>query len=174
MNNLSWRQSNHSNMAQRKRAGLITPRSLDRNELLLLFLYLYYLRERRSNEASTSPCPLVVGDCLNEVPAPQWFAASQMKYACIAFQLPPFSVYRTRSGRLHRADTPTFEAVTIKTSQDLTDGFFVSRSPLVRCSLAPNDTCGTIMGENVAPPLSPNADDEEIPNEEIDDDSISR
>ena len=49
-------------------------------------------------------------DRLNELPAP-WFAASRMKLPCIAFQLPSFSPYRTRSGCVYRADTLAFGMV---------------------------------------------------------------
>ena len=42
------RDSNYSSMAQRKRAGLITPRSLDRNELLLIS-FSAFLAWRHSN-----------------------------------------------------------------------------------------------------------------------------
>ncbi|KAF8439815.1 hypothetical protein L210DRAFT_3540401 [Boletus edulis BED1] len=57
-------------------------------------------------------------DRLNQLPAP-WFAASRMKLPCIAFQLSPLSPFRTRSGRLYRADTPAFGMVEIITRQDL-------------------------------------------------------
>ena len=55
---------NHSNMAQRKRAGLITRRSLDRNEVLLFFLP-YYVRAHDSayfgvcNKVFVRQCKLV-------------------------------------------------------------------------------------------------------------------
>ena len=68
--------------------------------------------------------------CLNELPAP-WFAASQMKLPCIAFQLPAFSAYQPHSGRVYRVDTLAFEMVEIKTRYDLSDECSVSRSPLV-------------------------------------------
>ncbi|KAN0101152.1 hypothetical protein V8E55_001136 [Tylopilus felleus] len=56
-------------------------------------------------------------DRLNDLPAP-WFAASRMKLPCIAFKLPPLSLYRACSGRVFRVDTPTFGMVEIKTKLD--------------------------------------------------------
>ena len=58
-------------------------------------------------------------DRLNDLPAP-WFAASRMKLPCIAFKLPPMSLYRARSGRVFRVDTPVFGMVEIKTKLDPT------------------------------------------------------
>jgi len=102
-------------------------------------------------------------DRLNEFPAP-WFAASRMKLPCIVFQLPPLSLYRTRSGRVYRADTPTFGTVTIKTRQDLSrmDSLYLVH-PWLDTLLEQDAKSGTIMREDVAPPPSPTTDDEEIP-----------
>ncbi|KAI9460429.1 hypothetical protein HD554DRAFT_2041645 [Boletus coccyginus] len=111
-------------------------------------------------------------DRLNELPAP-WFAACRMKLPCIAFQLPPLSLYRTRSGRVYRAGTPIFGTVTIKTRQDLSrmDSLYLVH-PWLDTHLERDDKSGTIMGEDVAPPPSPTTDDE-IPDEEFDNDSFS-
>ncbi|KAI9573840.1 hypothetical protein HD554DRAFT_2325555 [Boletus coccyginus] len=98
-------------------------------------------------------------DRLNELPAP-WFAASRMKLPCIAFQLLPLSLYRSRSGRVYRVDTSTFGTVTIKTRHDLS---------WMDSLLERNDKIGAIVGEDVAPPPSPTCDDEGILGEEIDD-----
>ena len=57
-------------------------------------------------------------DRLNDLSAP-WFAASRMKLPCIAFKLPPVSLYRARLGRVFRVDTPVFGMVEIKTKLDL-------------------------------------------------------
>ena len=57
-------------------------------------------------------------DRLNDLPAP-WFAASRMKFPCIAFKLPALSPSRIRSGRGFRVDTSVFGMVEIKTKQDL-------------------------------------------------------
>ncbi|KAF8555025.1 TPR-like protein [Imleria badia] len=57
-------------------------------------------------------------DRLNDLPPP-WFAASRMKLPCIAFHLPAFSLHRTRSGRVFRADTVAFGMLEIKTRHDL-------------------------------------------------------
>ncbi|KAF8128155.1 hypothetical protein EV363DRAFT_434484 [Boletus edulis] len=48
-----------------------------------------------------------------------WCAAGRMKLPCIAFRTPPFSPYRTRSDRTHRADTLTFGMVEVKTRDNL-------------------------------------------------------
>ncbi|KAF8126321.1 hypothetical protein EV363DRAFT_1348328, partial [Boletus edulis] len=42
-----------------------------------------------------------------------------MKLPCIAFKLPALSPYRTRTGRLYRADTAAFGTVEITTRRDL-------------------------------------------------------
>ena len=113
-------------------------------------------------------------DCLHELPAP-WFAASRMKLPCIAFQLPPLSLYRTRSSRrVYRVDTSAFGTVKIKTRHDLSrmnDLYLVH--PWLDTLLEREDKSGGIVPEDIAPPPSPNTDDEEISDEEIDDDSLS-
>ena len=108
-------------------------------------------------------------DRLNELPAP-WFTASRMKLPCIAFQLPPPSLYRTRSGRVYRADTVTFGTVTIKTRHDLSqmDSLYLVH-PWLDTLLERDSKSGSIVGEDVATPPSPNTDDEEIADEDIDD-----
>ena len=57
-------------------------------------------------------------DRLNELPPP-WFVAQRMKLPCIAFKLPPLTPYRTRHGRLYRADSVAFGIVDIKTRSHL-------------------------------------------------------
>jgi len=108
-------------------------------------------------------------DRLSELPAP-WFAASRMKLPCIAFQLPPLSPYRTRSGRVYRADTLTFGTVRIKTRHDLSrmNSLYLVH-PWLDTLLEREDKSGAIVREDIVPPPSPNMDDEEIPDEEIDD-----
>ncbi|KAI9464361.1 hypothetical protein HD554DRAFT_2315922 [Boletus coccyginus] len=96
-------------------------------------------------------------DRLNELPPP-WFAASRMKLPCIAFELPPLSPFRTRSGRVYRADTIPFGTLvhpwldTLLEREDMHSSSFVE--------------------DDVAPPPSLNTVDEEI-GEENDDDSSS-
>jgi len=113
-------------------------------------------------------------DRLNGLSSP-WFAASRMKLPCIAFQLPPLSSYRTRSGRVFRADTLAFGTVQIQTKQDLSrmNSLYLIH-PWLDTLLDCGDMQGdTYTGDDVAPPSSPNTDDEEISDEEIDDDSSS-
>ena len=113
-------------------------------------------------------------DHLNELPAP-WFAASRMKLPCIAFQLPSFSAYRTRSGRVYRADTLPFGMVEIKTRFDLSrmNSLYLVHpwlDTLLEREGMQNDV---FVEDDVVPPPSPNTDDEEICDEEIDDDDSS-
>jgi hypothetical protein len=113
-------------------------------------------------------------DRLNELPAP-WFAASRMKLPCIAFQLPSFSPYRTRSGRVYRADTLAFGMVEIKTRHDLSrmNSLYLVH-PWLDTLLEHEDIQSCVLVEDdVVPPPSPNTVDEEIWDEEIDDDSSS-
>ncbi|KAF8439723.1 hypothetical protein L210DRAFT_3504191 [Boletus edulis BED1] len=113
---------------------------------------------------------LTLHDRLNELPAP-WFAASRMKLPCIAFKLPALTPYRTRSGRVHRADTLAFGMVKIKTRYDLSrmDSLYLVH-PWLDTLLEHEQRCGGIVSEDVAPPLSPNLEDEEFFDEDIDDD----
>jgi hypothetical protein len=112
-------------------------------------------------------------DRLNKLPAP-WFAASRMKLPCIAFQLPSFSAYRTRSGRVYRADTLAFGMVEIKTRYDLSrmKSLYLAH-PWLDTLLEREDMQSGVMVEDDAMPPSPNTDDEEICDEDIDDDSSS-
>ncbi|KAN0078113.1 hypothetical protein V8E55_010170 [Tylopilus felleus] len=111
-------------------------------------------------------------DRLSELPAP-WFAASRMKLPCIAFQLPPLTPYRTRSGRIYRVNTITFGLVEIKTRHEL------SRMQPLYLVHPWLDTVldrgaahrGMMVEDDVAPPPTPDTDDEEILDEEIEDDS---
>ncbi|KAF8439820.1 hypothetical protein L210DRAFT_3645803 [Boletus edulis BED1] len=123
-------------------------------------------------------------DRLHELPAP-WFAASRMKLPCIAFQLPPLSPYRTRSGRVYRADTLVFGAVKIKTRHDLSrmDTLYLVH-PWLDTLLEREERGGEFVREDFAPPFSPYMvedsqqlfdidDEEEIPDDEIDDSPTS-
>ena len=113
-------------------------------------------------------------DRLNELPAP-WFAASRMKLPCIAFKLPPLSPYRTRSGRVFRADTLPFGMVEIKTRQDpsrLNSLYLVL--PWLDALLDREDMqSGTFVEDDIAEPSSPGADEEDISDEETEDDPSS-
>ena len=111
-------------------------------------------------------------DRLNELPAP-WFAASRMKLPCIAFELPPLSQsHRTRSGRVYRADTVAFGMVEIKTRQDLSrmQSLYLVYPWLDTILDREKMQTGAFIEDDVTPPLSPNADHEEISDEEIDGD----
>ncbi|KAF8435972.1 hypothetical protein L210DRAFT_3549697, partial [Boletus edulis BED1] len=113
-------------------------------------------------------------ECLNDL-SPPWFAASRMKLPCIAFQLPLLTPYRTRSGRVYRADTVAFGMVEIKTRQDLSrmETLYLIH-PWLETVLDRGDIhSGALMEDDVAPPPSPLTDGEEIDDEEIDDDASS-
>ncbi|KAF8439828.1 hypothetical protein L210DRAFT_3540449 [Boletus edulis BED1] len=143
----------------------------------------------RTTTASHNPsfdlnAALGLYDRLHELPAP-WFAVSRMKLPCIAFQLPPLSPYRTRSGRVYRADTLVFGAVKIKTRHDLSrmDTLYLVH-PWLDTLLAREERGGEFVREDFAPPFSPYMvedsqqlfdidDEEEIPNDEIDDSPTS-
>ena len=110
-------------------------------------------------------------DRLNELPAP-WFAASRMKLPCIAFQLPSFTAYRARYGRVYRADTLAFGMVEIKTRHDLSrmKSLYLVH-PWLDVFLEHEDMQNdAFAGDDVAP-LSPKTDDEERDDDEIDDGS---
>ena len=114
---------------------------------------------------------LALYDRLSELPAP-WFAASRMKLPCIAFQLLHFSQsYRTRLGRLYRADSVAFGMVEIRTRHDLSrmKSLYLVH-PWLNTLLEREDKSNVIMVEDIVPPLSPNTDDEEISDKEIDND----
>ena len=115
---------------------------------------------------------LTLYDRLNELPAP-WFAASRMKLPCITFELPSFSPYRTRSGRVYRADTLTFGMVEIKTRHDLSrmNSLYLVHPWLDTLLEREDMQNGAFAEDDDAPPPSPSTDDEEICDEEIDDDS---
>jgi hypothetical protein len=112
-------------------------------------------------------------DRLNELPAP-WFAASRMKLPCIVFQLPSFSPYRTRSGRVYRAETLAFGMVEIKTRYDLSrmNSLYLVHPWLDTLLEREGMQSGVVADDDVAPP-SPDTGGEEICDEEIDDDSSS-
>ncbi|KAG6377837.1 hypothetical protein JVT61DRAFT_14618 [Boletus reticuloceps] len=109
-------------------------------------------------------------DRLNQLPAP-WFAASRMKLACIAFPLQPLSCYRTRSGRVYCADTPTFGMVKIATRQDLSrmKPLYLIHPWLDALLEQESIHSDAFMEDDAAPPPSPNLDDTEISDEEFDD-----
>ena len=113
-------------------------------------------------------------DSLNKLPAP-WFAASRMKLPCIAFQLPSFSPYRTRSGRVYRADTLAFGMVEIKSRYDLSrmNSLYLVHPWLDTLLEREDMQSGIFVEDNVVPPPSPNTDDEGICGEEIGDTSSS-
>ncbi|KAF8550490.1 hypothetical protein OG21DRAFT_1513946 [Imleria badia] len=115
-------------------------------------------------------------DRLDQLSSP-WFAASRMKLPCIAFQLPPLSSHRARSGRVYRVDTVVFGMVEIKTRQDLSrmKSLYLIH-PWLDIILDRNDTqSGSFIEDDseVTPPPSPHTDEEEISDEEVDDDSWS-
>ena len=109
-------------------------------------------------------------DRLDELPAP-WFAASRMKLPCIAFQLPSFSPYRTRLGRVYRADTVEFGMVEVKTRQDLSrmKSLYLVH-PWLETIL---DREEVLIEDDVAPPPSLYTVEEEVFDESIDDDFSS-
>ncbi|KAG6377835.1 hypothetical protein JVT61DRAFT_14615 [Boletus reticuloceps] len=113
---------------------------------------------------------------LNELPPP-WFAACRMKLACIAFQLPPVSAYRTRSGRVYRADTAVFGMVEIATRHNLSrmKSLYLVH-PWLDTLLEQDDIHGGTFVEDdatSAPPTSPNTDDTANSDVEFDHDSTS-
>ncbi|KAF8430510.1 hypothetical protein L210DRAFT_3764535 [Boletus edulis BED1] len=107
---------------------------------------------------------------LNDL-SPPWFAASRMKLPCIAFQLPPFTPYRTHSGRVYRADTVAFGMVEIKTRHDLPRmKTLYLIHPWLETVLDREDiNGGALIEDDVAPPPSPRTDGEEIDGGELDD-----
>ena len=115
---------------------------------------------------------LMLYDRLNELPAP-WFAASRLKLPCIAFQLPSFSAYRTRSGRVYRAETLAFGMVEIKTRHDLSrmNSLYLVHPWLDTLLEREGMQSGVFTEDDVVPPPSPNTVGGEICDEEIDDDS---
>ena len=115
-------------------------------------------------------------DHLNTLPAP-WLAASRMKLPCIAFELlvSSFLPYRTRSGRVYRADTLAFGMVEIKTRYDLSRmNVLYLAHPWLDALLEREDVQGGLVGDDdTAPPPSPNTDNGEIPDGEVGDDPSS-
>ena len=116
-------------------------------------------------------------DCLNDLDAP-WFTASRMKLPCITFPFPPLS-YRTLPNRvyLYRADTLAFGRVIIKTRSDLRSGtnpLYLVHPWLDALLERGGMRSGAFVKDDITPPPpSPNMDDEEFCDEEIDDDSWS-
>ena len=114
-------------------------------------------------------------DRLDELSTP-WFAANRMKLPCIAFQLPPFLPYRTRLGRVYRADTAAFGMVEIKTRHDLSrmNSLHLVHPWLDTLLEREEMQSGTFVEDDVGPLPSPNTDDEELLDEDvIDDDDAS-
>ena len=113
-------------------------------------------------------------DRLSELPAP-WFAASRMKLPCIAFQLPPLSPYRTRSGRIYRADTSPFGVVEIKTRHDLSRmrSLYLVHPWLDNLLEREEVESDAFIEDDVGPPPSPNSDNQDIVDEENDDNTSS-
>ncbi|KAF8439821.1 hypothetical protein L210DRAFT_2180819 [Boletus edulis BED1] len=114
---------------------------------------------------------LALYDRLNDLPAP-WFAAVRMKLPCIAFTLPPLSSSRMRWGAVYHADTFAFGTVTIKTRCDLSriHSLYLVH-PWLDALLGREGKSSGIVKEDVAPPPSPNTDDGELSDEELDDSS---
>jgi hypothetical protein len=111
---------------------------------------------------------------LDKLPSPL-FAANRMELPCIPFQLPSFSAHRTPSGRVYRANTRAFGMVEITTKYDLSrmKSLYLIH-PWLDTLLEHEDIqSGILVEDDVVPPPSPNTDDEEICDEEIDDDSWS-
>jgi hypothetical protein len=113
-------------------------------------------------------------DRLSEFPAP-WFAASRMKLPCIVFKLPSFSPYRTRSGRVYRADTLDFGRVEIKTRCDLSrmTSLYLVHPWLDTLLDREEMQSGGLVEDEVVRSPSPYTDDEEICEEDVDDDFSS-
>ena len=123
-------------------------------------------------------------DHLDKLTAP-WFAANRMKLPCIAFQLPPLTPFRTRSGRVYRADTGAFGPVKIKTRHDLSQMETLYLIHPWLDSLLEHERKGSVnVGVAVVPPPSPDTDnegffgncsdnEEEIPEDEFHSSSLS-
>ncbi|KAF8128156.1 hypothetical protein EV363DRAFT_1085280, partial [Boletus edulis] len=110
-------------------------------------------------------------DRLDELPPP-WFAASRMKLPCIAFQLPPLTPYRSRSGRVYRVETVAFGMVEIKTRQDLSrmKPLYLIHPWLETVLDREHMHSGTFIEDDVAPL---DTDDEAMSDEELADDALS-
>ena len=106
---------------------------------------------------------------LDELPAP-WFAASRMKLPCVAFPLPAFS----RHGRVYRANTLAFGMVEIRTRHDLSrmKSLYLVH-PWLDTLLEREEMQSVCLKDDIVLPPSPNTDDEEICDEDVDDDSSS-
>ncbi|KAF8123583.1 hypothetical protein EV363DRAFT_1356190, partial [Boletus edulis] len=112
-------------------------------------------------------------DRLIELPTPR-FAESRMTLPCIAFQLPPFSVHRTTLGRVYRTNTFSFGVLDIRTRHDLSrmKPIYLVH-PWLDTLLQHENIHSAAFMEDVVQPASPDTDDGEISDEEIDDDSLS-
>ena len=111
-------------------------------------------------------------DRLNELPT-SWFAASRMKLPCIAFKLPPLLPYRTNSGLVYRVETPVFGMVEIKSKQisSRLDSLYLVH-PWLDALLGREDMqSGASAEDDTAEPSSPNADDEDFFDEDIEEDA---
>ena len=109
---------------------------------------------------------------LRELPPP-WFAASRMKLSCIAFVLPPLSSSRTRSGRVYRGDTLAFGMVEITTRHYLSrmGSLYLVHPSLDSLLEQEHLQGGAFVEDDVAPPPSPDTDDEDISDDEFDDEA---
>ena len=116
---------------------------------------------------------LMLYDRLSDLPSP-WFAASRMKLPCIAFELPPLSAYRARSGRVYRADTVAFGMVEIKTRQDLSrmKSLYLIHPWLDTLLDREEAQSGVSIDHEVTPPHSPHTDDEDLSDDDIEDDFL--
>ena len=121
---------------------------------------------------TASPCSfdlaLSLYDRLSDL-SPPWFSGKRMKLPCIAFPLPSFSRFRTRSGRtVYRADTTTLGMVQIKTKQDVsrTTTLYLVH-PWLDTLLEREDRRSITTAEDPTSLPSPNADEEEISDEEV-------
>ena len=113
-------------------------------------------------------------DRLNELPT-SWFAASRMKLPCIAFKLPPLSPHRTNLGLVYRVETPVFGLVEIKSKQvpSRLDSLYLVH-PWLDALLGREDSQSGISTEDdIAEPSSPNANDDDLSDEDIEEDASS-
>ncbi|KAF8555027.1 hypothetical protein OG21DRAFT_963376 [Imleria badia] len=112
-------------------------------------------------------------DRLNELPAP-WFAASRMKLPCIAFQLPSFASYQTRSGYVYRTETVAFGTVEIKTRHDLSrmKSLYLVHPWLDTLLDREGMQSGAFVEDDETPLPSPSTDDEEIFDTDSDDEEF--
>ena len=113
-------------------------------------------------------------DRLHEIPTP-WFAASRMKLPCITFKLPALQHHRTHASHLYRVDTAVFGTVEIKIKLDpsrLNSVYLVH--PWLDALLGRDDTdiqSDTFEAHDIAEPSSPDRDDEDVSDDDMEDDA---